>query len=371
MKFNIYLFLLICILTSASAQENRFSLKGKLTGSTVPMKVFLYFRDGDRKVADSTMARDGKFTFSGNLEHASDATLYVHWIYPPNVKPEGSASEGKSFLLEKGTVTIEGKRLFDAKVTGGEGQRDYAAYHMMMGNVGDSVYRVWKAQQGQLPEDSTAAFQRLLYARQKIGKDETLKFIQFHPKSAMSFNILQNSSVIVEDFKYVEGMIDALKPEFGQTARFRAVEDKVALTKRLSIGQPATNFSQTDDKGRVVSLSDQKGKFVLVDFWASWCGPCRTEYPHLKAAYAKYKDKHFEIIGISIDDKKELWLDAIRSNGFEWIQLSDLKGRDNAIAKAYGIAAIPQNFLIDPAGKIIAKNLRGKALEEKLAEVIR
>lgn len=371
MKFNIYLLLLICTVTSAMAQQKKFTLKGNLSGSNVPIKVFLYFRDGERKVADSAMAQDGKFTLSGSLDHPTDATLYVHWIYPPNVKPEGSASEGKSFLLENGTVTIEGKRLFDAKISGGEGQKDYEVYKKLMNSVGDSVYRIWKAQQHQLPEDSTAAFQRLLYARQKIAKDETLKFIQAHPKSPMSFNILQNSSVIVEDFKYVEGMMAPLKPEYGETERFKAVEAKVALTKRLSIGQLAANFSQSSDKGKLISLSDQKGKFVLVDFWASWCGPCRTEYPYLKSAYAKYKDKNFEIIGISIDDKKDLWLNAIKSNGFEWIQLSDLKGRDNAVAKAYGIAAIPQNFLIDPAGKIIAKNLRGKELEEKLAEVIR
>ena len=110
---------------------------------------------------------------------------------------------------------------------------------------------------------------------------------------------------------------------------------------------------------------------MLIDFWASWCGPCRTEYPYLKKAYAQYKDKNFEIIGVSLDDNKASWLGAIKSNGFQWIELCDLKGRLNEVAKAYGIAAIPQSFLIDPQGRIIAKNLRGNDLLDKLHMVIK
>lgn len=370
MKVNICLLWLLCLCTSAIAQEKKYTVKGNITGANVPMKAFLYFRDGDRKVTDSTMTQNNKFTFSGKLEHATEATVYVHWIYPPNVKPQGPTSEGIQLMLELGTVSIVGERLRNAKITGGEAQQDYMAYKKRIDVVGDSVYRIWKAQQDVLPEDSAAALKRLIYARGKMIQNATKDFVKKHPKSAVSFNILQTNTLVISDIPYVESMLGALRPEFGKSDRFKAVEQKVNLTKRLDIGKQAINFSQMDDKGKMVSLSDVKGKYILIDFWASWCGPCRTEYPFLKKAYSEFKDKNFEIIGVSLDDKKTAWLDAIKSNGFEWIELCDLQGRDNAVAKAYGVAAIPQSFLIDPQGMIIAKNLRGDDLIEKLKEVI-
>ena len=357
----------MCVCTSAFAQNQRYTIKGHLTGADVPMKVLLYFRDGSRVVSDSTIAKNNKFSFTGTLEQPAEATMYVHTMYPT---PKKMVSEGGQFMLESGTTTIEGESFSTAKITGGEAQKGYVALNKIIESTRDSVYKIWKAQQGVLPEDSTAAFNRLLYAQTKMIKDATENFVKTHPKSAVSFHILQSNTLVIGDMQFVDSIIVVLRPEFGNTARFKAIEQKISLTKRLSVGQPAIDFSQTDDKGKTVSLSDVKGKYVLVDFWASWCGPCRTEYPFLKTAYAKYKDKNFEIIGVSLDDKKSAWLGAIQSNGFKWIQLCDLKGRQNSVAQAYGISAIPQSFLIDPQGKIIAKNLRGEELLAKLAEVI-
>lgn len=367
MKVKIVLLWLICVCMSAIAQEKKYIIKGHLTGAEVPMKVLLFYRDGDRKVVDSTVAKDNKFSFSGVLEQPAEATMYVHRIYPD---PKGLVSQGGQFMLEAGTVRIEGEDFNTAKITAGQAQLDYVELNKIVSNVRDSAYRIWKAQQRVLPEDSVAAFNRLLYAQRMMNKNALKKFIQMYPKSAASFNILQSNTLVIEDLPFVESLLEGLKPGFGSTNRFKSIEEKVSLAKRLSIGQPAMNFSQTDDKGKLVSLSDFNGKYVLIDFWASWCGPCREEYPFLKKAYEKFKDKNMEIIGISLDDKKENWLNAIQSNGFLWIQLSDLKGPGNAVAKAYGVSAIPQNFLIDPQGKIIAKNLRGEELLTKLAEVI-
>jgi thiol-disulfide isomerase/thioredoxin len=131
-------------------------------------------------------------------------------------------------------------------------------------------------------------------------------------------------------------------------------------------------FTQNDTLGNPVSLSSFKGKYVLVDFWASWCGPCRAENPNVVKTYQKFQNKNFTILSVSLDrpGQKERWLKAIHDDGLTWTHVSDLKFWDNAVAKQYGIRAIPQNLLLDPSGKIIAKNLRGEELAEKLGAVL-
>ena len=129
------------------------------------------------------------------------------------------------------------------------------------------------------------------------------------------------------------------------------------------------DFQQKSADGKQVGYADFKGKYVLIDFWASWCGPCRAENPNVLKAYNRYKDNNFTVVGISLDDKEENWKKAIREDKMPWTQLSDLKGWENEVSTYYGIRAIPSTLLVDPGGKIIAKDLRGEMLNQKLAEL--
>ena len=151
-------------------------------------------------------------------------------------------------------------------------------------------------------------------------------------------------------------------------------KDKPASPARNSaptVGSMAPEFTMNDTEGKPFSLSQLKGKYVLIDFWASWCAPCRGENPNVVAAYNQYKNKNFTILGVSLDDNKEKWLQAIKADNLTWKQVSDLQGWDNATVPMYGYDGIPYNVLIDPSGKIIATSLRESALQQKLAEVLK
>ena len=145
-------------------------------------------------------------------------------------------------------------------------------------------------------------------------------------------------------------------------------QDNGATTALLN--QPAPDLTMDDVNGKKVSISDFKGKYLLVDFWASWCGPCRHENPNVVAAYNKFKNKNFAILGVSLDEDKQAWIDAIKHDNLSWAQMSDLQQWNSAAIPAYHFDGIPFNVLIDPSGKIIAESLRGSMLEQKLSEVL-
>ena len=147
------------------------------------------------------------------------------------------------------------------------------------------------------------------------------------------------------------------------------LEKIVRQKKAFTIGGEAPDFGQPSPEGDEIRLNDFRGKWLLVDFWASWCGPCRKENPNVVAMYEKYKNKGFEILGVSLDKSKDRWVNAIQQDGLTWPQISDLKGWRNEVAQLYGVRSIPQTLLLDREGKIVARNLRGRSLEEKLEEI--
>lgn len=171
------------------------------------------------------------------------------------------------------------------------------------------------------------------------------------------------------DFGYMDSLINVLGSKYPEMKMISSWKQELDELRALSIGQPAPEIALPNPEGMEVKLSDLKGKYVLIDFWAGWCKPCRDENPNVVRLYDKYKDKGFEVFGVSLDRTREMWLRAIEEDKLEWTQVSDLKYFNSEAAATYQINAIPATYMIDPDGNILAKDLRGITLEKKLAEI--
>jgi peroxiredoxin len=202
----------------------------------------------------------------------------------------------------------------------------------------------------------------------------TFAFIKANPTAWVSLESLEQLKMIVPpQYAEVAPLYEAFSSELKNSPPGRFYGDMLKSLKLTAIGAEAPNFTQQTPDGKQVSLADYRGKYVLVDFWASWCGPCRQENPAVIKAYNAYKGRNFDILSVSLDkeDGRDKWLKAIQDDQLTWTQVSDLHGWQNEVAKRYGVQSIPQNFLIDPTGKIVATNLHGAELEAKLAQFIK
>ena len=215
--------------------------------------------------------------------------------------------------------------------------------------------------------DSLDKLYKILDADQK---QNAMEFARLHPGSSVSAYVVYSNFSYNPPLKQLDSAFNLL--DSGARASYfgRIIQNTIIKEKVTAIGNPAPVFENNDVNGKPVSFTSLKGKYILLDFWASWCGPCRQENPAVVKAYHRFHDKGFDIFGISLDTDKSKWQAAIKKDGLNWTQVSDLKGWKADVVSLYGVQAIPMNYLLDKNGIIVAKGLRGEDLDKKLQELL-
>lgn len=361
MKTVVTIYLLMLAALPLQAQHS-FEIKGTIRGAQENAKVSIRLDSPESKTLAESVIKKGKFELKGNVP---EAAIYVLTV--------DGGSQNLGLFLDSGTIrinahidtlkraVINGSALHDEFM---QFRSSFDPYFMKLDQLGKELSNPAM----QMKQDSLYNLIRTLAAEINTRADA---YVTAHNNSPVTplllyfmYNFFQQAEIL--DTRFRQLTASSQQSFFGRLVGGIVKENRIG-----AIGTEAIDFIQADTSGNPVSLQSFRGKYVLVDFWASWCGPCRMENPNLVAAYNQYKEKNFTVLGVSLDRDRNSWLQAIAKDGLAWTHVSDLKFWSNEAARMYKISSIPQNLLIGPDGIIIGKNLRGEELQIRLQELFK
>lgn len=332
-------------------------------------KVYISYDYHQKEVKDSAEIKNGQFSFS--VKTTGTNLYFLH---------TAGSSSYLSVMLEKdkvATIVSADMQLGNAVVTAGAAQQDWGAFDGALKTLFpvatqlNEMYDASRKANGGKPDSITVAKVNAGFRALDATGDSIVKYYldTKHNTVLEAYLVGRFHSGPGRD-KEAKEWYDKMGPVAKASLFGENIQAFLAVAAKTAEGKTAPAFSMKDVNGKTVSLADFKGKYVLIDFWASWCGPCRAENPNVVKAFEAYKAKGFTVLGVSLDDNVEKWKAAIDKDHLTWTHVSDLSGWKNPAAKLYGVSAVPTNFLVDPSGKIVGRDLRGAALEEKLKEIL-
>jgi peroxiredoxin len=377
MKKIIYLTAIILVAACQTKKRSMFEVSGNIENAPGKKLILMEtpYTAAQPVVLDSTLLKDkGAFTLKGRANEESIYRLVVEngpelvlINDNDNLKVNLDVNNYKNYTVEGSPASESLHKLFE----------DYRAKDSVILATFKKIDSI-HAMPGQ---DTAAEMLQTQNDRQIAGLNEMLKnFINNSSSPSATLYTLGIASQTIPG-EELKSMADASVKKFPEHAGLAKIKSMLAVkapdqatndnTSYALLNQPAPNLTMKDVNGKPVSISDFKGKYVLIDFWASWCGPCRQENPNVVTAYNRFKNKNFTILGVSLDQDKAAWQQAITKDNLSWNHMSDLKQWESAAVQTYKFDGIPFNVLVDPAGKIIASSLRGEELERKLGEVLK
>lgn len=361
-------------------QSSKFTLSGDISSVKAPAElIILSYYINDQHITDSAPVRSNTYNFAGHITEPVLARLSVKYKTGAGKNqsmPANSRRDYASVFLQPGTIKIISADSFsNVSVTGSKADDEYRSLEEMAkpyNDMLDELYRQSSIARKNKEADLSKIIEKKIDSLNASANENIYgEYVKKNPASPIALYALKNWAGYEIDADKIEPVFNGLPANARNSASGKEMQEKINIAKKTGIGRTALEFTQKDTSDSPVKLSSFRGKYVLLDFWASWCGPCRAENPNLVSTFNKYHDKGFQILSVSLDrpGAKEKWLKAIHDDGLQWNHVSDLQFWNNAVAKQYGIEAIPQNLLLDPAGKIIAKNLEGEELGKKLAAI--
>ncbi len=365
---------------NAKAQNNdsRYRIVVKLENINKEAPAFLGYNINNSMHIDTVYAnKNNEFIFESEIPAVNRAFLNLaHQKIDPTMPPNND--DGISVYLEKGELLITGKdSLKTAKVSGTPQNEDLQLLNAIAKSYEARVNRLNNSYSKATQDKDNAkieALQNEYNSLMEEQKERELEWVKAHNNSIVSLDWMRKNINVIQEKTLATELFNGFTDEVKKSPAGIIYSNILGQTKGADIGFEAPDFSAKQPNGETLSVRSLRGKYVLLDFWASWCGPCRRENPNVVKAYNEYKDKGFTVLGYSLDGGNNAlnsWTAAIEKDGLIWNHISDLAGWNSLPVQLYGVNSVPTNFLLDPNGVIIAKNLRGEDLENKLKEILK